>query len=285
MVKVGDNVTAGTQIGWVGSSGKSPGPHIHFESDWNSQPYEPMAGPCRPGLTNFIQQPRMASSPFLVGAFFSRSDITSFPPNDTAIHTGTFAAGQQLIFLQATLANVTPGSNYTLSLQRPSGTIDAANFKVGQDQEEFLTIQWAINAPLLDVGTWKVLLDVGGVRVATLPFNVVPTVNQFFNHAPNDVSVSIDPISTGDVAICRANSGLIADPDYDVVSYTYQWQVNGGTVRTVTSAASTDVLARQFSTFHAAVSCTVTASDGRLQTIPVTAFADVKGNLRRRVTR
>jgi hypothetical protein len=219
-----------------------------------------------------------------VGAFFSRTDIPSFPPNDTGTHTGTFAAAQQLIFLEATLAAVAPGSNYTISLQRPSGVINSANFKVGQDQEEFLTIQWAINAPLLDLGTWKVLLDVGGTRVATLPFNVVPTVNQFFNHAPNDVSVSIDTITTGDVAICHANSGLIADPDYDVVSYTYQWQVNGGTVRTVTSAASTDVLARQFSTFHAAVSCTVTASDGRLQTMPVSAFADVKGSLRRRVT-
>jgi hypothetical protein len=285
LVTVGSNVTAGTQIGWVGSSGKSSGPHIHFESDWNGQPYEPMAGPCRPGLTNFLQQPQMASTPFLVGAFFSRSDIPSFPPNDTAIHTGTFATGQQIIFLEATLANVPRGSNYTISLQRPNGTIDAATFKVGQKQEEFLTIQWAINAPLLDVGPWKVLLDVADVRVATLPFNVVPSAPQIFNHTPNDISVSIDPINTGDVAVCHANGGLVKDPDYDVVSYMYQWQVNGATVRTVTSAASTDVLARQYSTFRASVSCTVTVSDGRLQTVPVTAFADVKGSLRRRVTR
>src|SRR5205085_2542558 len=101
-------------------------------------------------------------------------------------------------------------------------TINAADFKVGSDQEEFLTIQWAINAPLLDVGPWKVLIDVAGTRVAALPFNVVPTPNQIFNHTPNDVTVSIDPVTTGDVAICRANSGLIPDPDYDVVAYTYQ---------------------------------------------------------------
>jgi len=84
---------------------------------------------------------------FLVGAFFSRSDIPSFPPNDTAIHTGTFAAGQQTIFLEATLANVTPGSNYTLSLQRPSGTLTPPISRSDRNQEEFLTIQWGDQCP------------------------------------------------------------------------------------------------------------------------------------------
>ena len=38
LVRVGDVVTAGTQIGWVGSSGQSSGPHLHLESQFAGVP-------------------------------------------------------------------------------------------------------------------------------------------------------------------------------------------------------------------------------------------------------
>jgi hypothetical protein len=83
--------------------------------------------------------------------------------------------------------------------------------------------------------------------------------------------------------VCRADSGLFADPDYDVVRYGYQWTVNGATVRTVTSAAQTDALPRQYATAGAKLSCSVTVSDGRLQSPAASAFATVSGQPRRRV--
>ena len=55
-VAVGDFVSAGTQIGMVGSSGPSRAPHIHFETTVGGQAAEPLAGPCRAGLSALPHQ-------------------------------------------------------------------------------------------------------------------------------------------------------------------------------------------------------------------------------------
>jgi murein DD-endopeptidase MepM/ murein hydrolase activator NlpD len=42
-VKVGDIVDYRQEIGKLGSSGRSSGPHVHFEVRYNGRPLDPMA--------------------------------------------------------------------------------------------------------------------------------------------------------------------------------------------------------------------------------------------------
>jgi murein DD-endopeptidase MepM/ murein hydrolase activator NlpD len=44
-VRCGDYVVVGQQVGTVGSTGNSSGPHLHFEIRYNDQPQNPSVTP------------------------------------------------------------------------------------------------------------------------------------------------------------------------------------------------------------------------------------------------
>jgi len=96
------------------------------------------------------------------------------------------------------------------------------------------------------------------------------------NHAPNAIAVALVPAapSPQGVVQCRVRTSLVTeDPDYDIVSYRYRWTVGGRPVRSVTSAALSDVLRQGAAAAGKDVRCAVTPSDGRVfgQTASVTA--------------
>jgi hypothetical protein len=60
------------------------------------------------------------------------------------------------------------------------------------------------------------------------------------NRSPNPITVSL---TVPDVALCVVSTSLVTrDPDYDIVRYRYRWSMGGKVLRSVTSAALSDVL-------------------------------------------
>jgi hypothetical protein len=116
-------------------------------------------------------------------------------------------------------------------------------------------------------GQWRLVVDVGGKTVADAPFRVVARRRDVRNRPPNAISAELLPAAptAKDVVQCRVRTSLVTeDPDYGIVRYRYRWSVDGKLVRSVQSAALSDVLRRGLAGSGKSVQCAVTPSDGRL---------------------
>jgi hypothetical protein len=291
-VAKGDFVAAGTQIGMVGSSGPSRAPHIHFETTVDGEATEPMTGPCRSGVSALPHQEQNAitDAPFAYGATFSNQSFGTFRPApfDDAPHTGTFHIGLQTIYFKVELANVTASTAYRLTLDPPgsSGDLIAAAGTLVSYDALLVSAWWGVQVDLNRVGTWSMKLKADNREVVNAPFTVVASPTSIVNRAPGAFTVDFEApvLVPGHVPVCRVAGPTFADPDYDVVSYRYRWSVDNDIVRDVTSAARMDALARDRVRAGTTLTCTVSASDGKLETQPVSAFSRVE-SLRRRAVK
>ena len=288
-VSPGQTVTAGTQIAEVGSSGGSTGPHLHFEVQVDGQPYEPFAGPCRPGTSLLATQDQMLDSSVVLGVALSAQKFTDFRsiPYDEVPKTGTFLFGNaQRIYFNALIGNLPPESTYLIEVEKPNGARLEGRRGILTTQGVLLgDFSFTLEFDLNRVGEWNVLLTVNGERIATIPFTVVASMVEVVNRPPNEVTPSIEPVGLRafSPAVCVASGPIVADPDFDAVRYRYEWRSNGSLVRGVTTAMRSDVLAREF--VRGALTCSVTPFDGSLTGETGTAFAEPLGSSRRRAVR
>ena len=111
------------------------------------------------------------------------------------------------------------------------------------------------------------VVDVDGKTVADAPFQVVGRTRDVRNRPPNAIAVELVPPapSPKNVVQCRVRTSLVTeDPDYDIVRYRYRWTVGARLVRSVTSAALSDVLRQGAAVAGKSVRCSVAPGDGGL---------------------
>lgn len=271
-VSPGQTVTAGTQIGFTGSSGLSNWPHLHFETHKDGRWIEPSTGPCRPGDSLWVDQPPVDRD-FYVADFYLTPGAISVPDRlalllDTPARTATFLRGAQTVGLRIDMRNLPVNSTFELRTLNPRGQ-QVVDQQGSFNNNAVFELAWVINSFNVNLdlpGTWRVQILINDGVVVDAPFKVVTNSRQIANRAPNKVTAQLSPPHPvdGQALICQVQSPLILrDPDFDIVSYRYEWRVNGHLVRTVTSAGLTDLLASGVAHPGDKVSCRVTPTDGK----------------------
>jgi hypothetical protein len=281
-VAPGQAVTSGTQIGLTGSSGFSNWPHLHFETDTTTNWVEPSAGPCHPGDSLWVSQPPVDRD-FAAVEFYLSPGNLSIPDRDTWLldpfpRTGTFVKGQQTVGSLVDMHNLPQGATYDVRVLNPHGQRVAGSAGPFGNTElfELAFLYFNFDQNLDVVGTWRYQVSINDNLVVDAPFKVVATSKQVANRAPNKISARLTPPVEGQAVTCTVQSGLLLrDPDFDIVSYRYEWRVNNRLVRTVTSAGLTDLLAAGVAHAKNRVSCKVTPTDGKKAGAAATVSATV----------
>ncbi|MBM4112790.1 MAG: hypothetical protein FJ253_05355 [Phycisphaerae bacterium] len=294
-VSLGQPVIAGQQIGMVGSSGNSFGPHLHFQTMKNGpsgwQVYEPFHGSCNPGASDFDDQASLDSEDlFLYDWGITRTNLFDLPnpwwepwpkPADPQIATTDDA-----IYFFWYVYNFPVDCEIRVKFVRPNGSVaDDAIWNWGNTElirSYSNWFGWEVDWLVPMVGTWHLLFYLDGQLMIDAPFEMVETIDPAFNHPPEPITASfVDPhAEPGEVIFCKVPTlGRMEDLDWDVVRYRFVWRLSGAVVRDVVSAAQSDAIPRNSGDCGAVLTCTVTPNDGVVDGAPSMATMAIGGVL------
>jgi len=185
------------------------------------------------------------------------------------VRTGTFVRGTGVFYSRVEIGAVPPPGSGVLRIRilRPNGSVASESTTTLRTQHGRGSWSFPHRVRLGTPGRWRMVVDFDGKALADAPIEVVARVGLVRNRPPSPVAVALHrPTPTpGGVVECRIATSLVTeDPDYEIVSYRYRWTVDGKVVRTVRSAALSDVLRKGLAAPGTRLGCSVTPSDGRL---------------------
>jgi hypothetical protein len=270
-VSAGQVVKAGQQIGLVGSSGCSSGPHLHWRTDFNGAVYESFAGGCRTGDSGWVNQ-----LPYNPATY-----VYEVSPSSGGEMIGGIVKGNRLLGLKYSIVNVPTNSTYRFRYRRPNGTIaaDTGAFAINNTtpyRNTWWYYEWWVNLDITD--TWHVELLVNNSNIVSAPLTVVDNLAQITNRPPIQPVAVFDPPAPAwsDVVFCKVVSPWpVRDLDYNLVRYRYRWTANGVVIRDVASPALADAIPHGGAPPGSTLTCELTPNDGIVNGVTTTVTGSI----------
>jgi hypothetical protein len=219
LVRQGQRIVAGQQLGWTASSGHSSWPHLHFTIKLDLTVYEPFAGTV-PRRQELLALPARAA----VRAVRARLHLLAQAvrrPARPAVGRGACARGpsrrraRRLLPRRARVLRRRPAA---VTFTRPDGTVALDALR---DAAPGLPRTWVTLARAPESGSHRAPGACGWqlerAALFDAPFSVAATAR---NRRPNPVTLSLDPTAPtrDDVIQCLVHTSLVTeDPDYAIV--------------------------------------------------------------------
>ena len=220
-VSVGDTVEAGDTLGFVGSSGFSDGPHLHFEvnnPNWNL--IDPWEGDCSIGASRWLDQiPHIGDSAVYPQRVFRHLN-TAYPAQDDEEYNyiisenipslTRISPGEDYMSLVA-VRNLYAGDTLIWRWYKDGTFVDQTSFVPGQTQwwyqgaPYYATSYWWINNVWFpgdeNVGSWEEKVFINSVLVGEKSFICDTQTNQTPTVVSNQYEVELGQTVSGEFEI------------------------------------------------------------------------------------